>query len=169
MTKTGKTVGQSSRKARAGAARLAAVQAVYQQGKMGQNAAVVIAEYRDFRLGQPVEGEEMVAPDEALFSRIVQGVEARRGDLQAVIQGCLTRKPVENSVEVDVDKSLDPLLEALLLCGGFELMAHHDIDAPIVISDYLHVTHAYYDQGESRLVNAVLDKMSKVLRDNEEG
>ena len=54
---------------------------------------------------------------------------------------------------------------SIMLCGAYELMVHSDIDAPIVISDYLHVTHAFYDQGEHALVNAVLDSIRQTLQE----
>lgn len=146
-----------SKKARATATRLAAVQAVYQQIENGQGAASVVKEYQDYRLGKPVDGDEMVMPDVAFFSGIVQGVESRRGDLEEVLNANLSRPDAKIG-------HMDPLLQAILLCGAYELLAYHEIDAPIVISDYLDVTHAFYDQGEAKLINAVLDHVKTAFR-----
>jgi N utilization substance protein B len=143
-----------SKKARASAARLAAVQALYQMEGNGQGASSVIKEYIDFRLGEPVDGEEMVSPDAELFSKLVSGVEERRADLSGMVSGASGR-----------EKLAEPLLNCILLCGAYELMARHDVDAPIIISDYLHVTEAFYDQGEKKLVNAVLDKIADNVRE----
>jgi len=59
----------------------------------------------------------------------------------------------------------EKLLQSILLCGIYEIMAHSDVDAPIIINDYVDVAHAFYDGGESKLVNAVLDRATKNLRD----
>jgi N utilization substance protein B len=45
-------------------------------------------------------------------------------------------------------------------------LAHHDIDVPVIISDYLDITHAFYEGSESKLVNGVLDQISKAVRDS---
>jgi N utilization substance protein B len=147
---------QATRHARFSAARLAAVQAVYQMMANSQRADSVIKEFRMRRLGRPVEDEAMVSPDQTLFCTIVEGVENRRPDLDTLLAG-----PEGKGVR-------EPLLQSVLLCGAWELMARHDLDAPVIIDDYLHVTHAFFDQGESRLVNGILDRVSKAVRDNHE-
>ncbi len=152
MKASGKLKG--SQKARASAARLASVQALYQMAGNEQTAVSAVREYIDFRLGQPVEGQEMVTPDKELFSKIVSGVEERRGDLDHMIAATLGEK-----------KEVERLLHCILLAGAYELMARPDVDAPVIISDYLHVTDAFYDQGEKKLVNAVLDKIAANVRD----
>ena len=60
--------------------------------------------------------------------------------------------------------SIEPLLSAILICGTYELLAHGEIDAPIIIADYLHVTHGFFEGSESKLVNGVLDALAKELR-----
>jgi len=147
---------KGSSKARSTAARLAAVQAVYQMLANDQGAKSVIAEYKDRRLGQPVEGDQLVTPDGVLFCAIVEGVEDRRPDLDMILSG---------SPEKGAPAAHEPLLRSVLLCGAYELMANHDTDAPVIINDYLDVTHAFFDQGESKLVNGTLDRVSKAVRD----
>jgi N utilization substance protein B len=61
-------------------------------------------------------------------------------------------------------RSLEPLLTAILVCGTYELLAHPEIDAPIIISDYLHVTHGFFEGSESKLVNGILDALAKEVR-----
>jgi len=149
--------------ARLSAARLAAVQAVYQMQSSGQSAEAVIKEYVAHRLGKPVEGHKMVAPDAPLFSAIVEGVARREADLKGIIDAIMQD---QNSAKArNSDVSVEPLLRSILLCGVFELMAHHETDAPIIITDYLEVTHAFYEGGESKLVNGVLDKAKRNLRE----
>ncbi|MGZ9097730.1 MAG: transcription antitermination protein NusB [Micavibrio sp.] len=147
---------QGSKIARSSAARLAAVQAVYQILSNQQSADSVIAEYRLHRLGQPVEGAAMVTPDGDLFQTIVSGVYERMNALEDMIAAALQKN--------GKSKPSEPLLMAVLLCGAYELLDNRAVDAPIILSDYLNVTHAFYEQGESRLVNAVLDAIKAVIR-----
>lgn len=147
---------QGSKKARATAARLAAVQAVYQMIANDQAAASVISEFRLHRIGKPVDGQEMVTPDGVLFESIVRGAYDRWNELEGMIGAAFAKSGKSAPSE--------PLLLAVLMCGSWELMANLDIDAPLIMSEYLNVTHAFYDQGESKLVNAVLDSVKKAVR-----
>ncbi|MGH9810901.1 MAG: transcription antitermination factor NusB [Terriglobia bacterium] len=149
-----KTDKKGSNKAQGSAARLAAVQALYQMEGNAQTASSVIREYMDFRFGEKLDGEAMVTPDGEQFSRLVSGVAERKGDLDHMIAATLGR-----------ERPTDRLLSCILLCGAWELLARTEIDAPVIISDYLHVTEAFYDQGEKKLVNAVLDKIAANVRD----
>lgn len=147
-----------SAKARNSAARLLAVQAVYQMHKNDQRAEDVIKEYLEHRIGVDIDGDEMVTPNEDHFALVVRGVAehiAQLGEMVAQNRG----KTAEES-----SPKKEPLLQAIFLCGAFELMVLQAIDAPIIIADYLHVTHAFYDEGEARLVNALLDSLSKTVR-----
>lgn len=165
----------SSRKARLSAARLAAAQAVYQMIANQQGAVSVTEEFIERRLGQPLDGAAMVMPDGVLFRDIVRGVDERRADLDELIQAA-ARKPdaaLEPETAQDPEAAQneavfaahEPLLRAVVLCGAYELLAHGETDAPIIIADYLHVTHAFFDQGEARLVNAILDQIRRAVRD----
>jgi N utilization substance protein B len=149
---------QGSKIARASAARLAAVQAVYQVLSNNQSAESVISEYRLHRLGKPVDGQEFVTPDGVLFEMVVRGVYDRMNALEDMIVAALQKS--------NKTKPSEPLLMAILLCGAFELLDNQDVDAPVILSDYLNVTHAFYEQGESRLVNAILDSVKSVIRHN---
>ena len=159
---------KNSHNAQRTAARLAAVQAVYQMMANDQRAAAVFDDLRTRPPGDGLDGgAQMVAPDAALMSAIIDGVEERGDDLMRLITGAQNRR---NSTVDDTNppqlSPIEPLLRSILLCGSFELLAHHETDVPLIISDYLEVTHAFYDQGESKLVNGILDKISKSVRDN---
>jgi N utilization substance protein B len=149
---------QGSKIARASAARLAAVQAVYQVLSNHQSAESVISEYRLHRLGKPVDGEEFVTPDGVLFEMVVRGVYDRMNALEDMIAAALQKS--------NKTKPAEPLLMSILLCGSYELLDNQSVDAPVILSDYLNVTHAFYEQGESRLVNAILDSVKSVIRHN---
>ena len=153
-------------------ARLAAVQAVYQMRLNDQDAKSVVDEYRKYRLGQNLaetaedyaDGYEAVLPDGKVFSDIVIGVHANKKDLQEFISNALNNNKNDGG-EVKVRLEPDMLINAILLCGACELLTRHDVDGPVIIADYLHVTDAFYDGSEKKLVNAVLDRLYKNLRD----
>jgi N utilization substance protein B len=146
---------EGSQKARNSAARLLAVQAVYQMHKNDQDAQTVIREFLEHRAGMEVDGEKMVPPDEDHFIKVVKGVEENIEQLQDMVK----RNRSEGAGQAE------PLLKAILLCGAYELMVLQSIDNPVIISDYLHVTHAFYDEKEGRLVNGLLDSISQTVRD----
>lgn len=148
-----------SAKARNSAARLLAVQAVYQMHKNEQKSDEVIREYLEHRTGVDIDGDEMVSPDIDHFSNVVRGVEENIAQLSEMVALNRGKKPEE----VITAKS-EPLLQAILLCGSFELMALQSIDFPVIISDYLHVAHAFYDEGEAKLVNGLLDSIRQTTR-----
>lgn len=143
--------------ARKKAARLMAVQAIYQMAVNKREPAFVIDEYIFLRKNMELDGEKMVEPDESLFRDIVLGVAERRDDLGAIVSA--NRPKREDQIVVD-----EPLLEAHLLCGSYELLAHQDIDFPIIISGYVDVAKAFFAGHEPKLINAVLDSVRKVTR-----
>lgn len=135
-----------------------AVQAVYQmQMEREQPAPLIINEYLSHRSGMEVDGEKMVIPDEKLFRDIVLGVNERLTDLLEIVQANRSQKPGQTQAN-------EPLLMAVLLCGAYELLAHQDIDFPIVISSYVDVAKAFFEGHEPGLINGVLDSIRKVTR-----
>ncbi|MCD8494053.1 MAG: transcription antitermination protein NusB [Alphaproteobacteria bacterium] len=149
---TSKTDGQ--RFVQRSVARLHAVQAVYGQLINPEEVKLVVNDYLTRRAGMDVEGETLAAPDRALFSKIVQEVEERRADLDDMIKGAMS----------DEAREPEALLKAILLCGVCEILINPDVDVPVLVNEYLDITHAYYPPGEAKLVNAVLDKVGKILR-----
>lgn len=150
------------------AARLAAVQALYQMELAGTSARQAIGEFVRHRLGASTdpteeEGEAMPleAPDRLLFAAIVEGVKARAPDLDRMIASSL-------SGEWKVER-LEVILRAILRAGAFEIFARTDTPAPIVINDYVDVAHAFFTQKEPGLVNAVLDRLARSLRPEMQG
>lgn len=127
--------------------------------KNEQKSDEVIREYLEHRTGVDVDGDEMVSPDIDHFSVVVRGVEENIAQLSEMV--ALNRG--KSAEEVTVTKS-EPLLQAILLCGAFELMVLQAIDFPVIISDYLHVAHAFYDEGEAKLVNGLLDSIRQTTR-----
>lgn len=149
---------EPSQNARNSAARLAAVQALYQYKSNEEPIPLLIEEYRQHRLGKVIDDVETVMPDSLLFERILKGVTQHVATVQEMLAAALNKDGQQKSVPSE------PLLNAILSCGAYELMSHQDIDAPILIDDYINITHAFYDQGEHKLVNAVLDRVKGMTR-----
>jgi transcription antitermination protein NusB len=143
------------------AARLAAVQALYQM-ELGQVAATgasidnVVREFVKHRLGQEIDGDQYGEVDQALFADIVKGASLRRADLDGMISSALTDEwPLER---------LEAILRAILRAGAYELLERTDVPPRVTISEYLDVAHAFFGGKEPSLVNAVLDRLARVLR-----
>lgn len=145
-----------SKKARNTAARLVAVQCVYDMMITGHTATDVLAGYRDHRYGVREEGIDFVPADLDLLARIVRGVAERRPELVDMVQGALDARAGSTQPEA--------LLRATMLCGAYEILAHTDTDAPLIIAEYIAVADGFFDKPEAKLVHAVLDRLNKVLR-----
>lgn len=147
---------KGSQKARNTSARLVAVQCVYDMIMTGHEATEALEAYRDHRMDVPVDGIEYLPADFQLLSKIVQGVALRRVDLIEMVQGAMDKRSGTTEPEA--------LLRSLLLCGAYEMLAHLDIDAPLLIAEYKAVTEAFFEEREAKLVHAVLDRLNKALR-----
>ena len=124
---------ESSPNSRNSAARLAAVQALYQIKGNKEPVALVIEEYRQHRLGKSIDGDEAIFADSLLFERILKGVAEHIETIEEMLVAALTKDGQARAVPAE------PLLNSILICGAYELMSHQDIDAPILIDDYLKV------------------------------
>ncbi len=145
-----------SPKASALSARLMAVQAVYQAMLNDQKFTEAGKEYLDHRISMEVEGEEMVEPDRKLVTQIVRGVEDRFEDLKSLLNHHLSAK----------SNTPESLIQAILVCGFYEILEHKEVDIPIIINDYLNVSHGFFGKGEAGLINGILDNAAKSLRDS---
>ena len=142
---------------RRSAARLLAVQAVYQMALTETAAEKVLAEFVDHRIGPPRSTEDgRTAADRALFAELVQGVAEARRELDDMIAGALGEDWTLERLEI--------LLRAMLTCGAYELGSHLDIPARVTITEYVNIAHAYYGGKVPAMVNAVLDRVGRVLR-----
>ena len=146
---------KGSKKARASAARLAAVQSIYAIDVGELSASHVIDDVLVRRQGQMLEDEEMVTPDGILYKKIVNGVQQQRDNLLEIAEPSCPRLKAG---------TLEPLLASIVLAGCYELLVHEDVDAPIIINEYINVTHAFYAGQEAKMINGVLDAIAKLLR-----
>jgi len=141
------------------AARLAAVQALYQMEISGRGAADVIAEFRDHRFGHEGEGSDFVEADEAFFEALVAGVVNRQATVDLAINALLA-----DGWRLE---RLDATVRAILRAGGYELFEKTDVPARVVIDEYVDVAHAFFEGSEPKFVNAALDKCARQARPGE--
>lgn len=161
---TGKSAGGRGRKggaARQSAARLAAVQALYQSAQSGSRPDVVLEEFLRYRLGESFDTDHDVAPNKSLFTEIFRGVSNRRAELDAMIDASLSEKWTAERLEI--------ILRAILRSGAYELEARANTPARVIISEYVDVAHAFYAGQEPAMVNGVLDRIAHGLRPGEFG
>ena len=142
-------------------ARLAAVQALYQQQMEKTPLNKLIDEFHQHRLGREVddedhEGEVYADAEVDFFDDIVRGVDARRDE----IDGVLTEKLSEGWTIARLDKTMVQILRA----GAYELMARADVPTATAISEYVDVAKAFFDDREAKFVNGILDAAAKQLR-----
>ncbi len=138
------------------AARLAAVQALFQIEASKAKTVVVIKEFIDHRLGQIVDEDHFAEADAALFSDIVSGVDSRQDELDKQIKDCLTKDWTMERIE--------SVARAILRAGGYEIVARPDIPTSVIINEYVDVTKAFFDDSTPGFVNGVLDRIAKQNR-----
>ncbi len=144
------------------AARLSAVQALYEIEISGAEIDPVVEDFLNKRWSQPVAGDDgnemdLINPDSTFFADIVRGVSANRESLDDMINNALQKDWTLSRVEA--------LLKCILRAGVFELTQHADIPKSVIINEYMDVANAFYTEGEPKMVNGVLDKLAKVLRE----
>ncbi len=138
------------------AARLAAVQALYQHAMEGTQLPRLLDEFHRHRLGAEIEGAQYVQAEQAFFDGIVEGVIARWEEIDDLLAARLTEGW---SLE-----RLDRTMLQILRAGAWELLARADVPTATVISEYVDVAHAFFEKREAKFVNAVLDGVSKGVR-----
>jgi N utilization substance protein B len=138
------------------AARLAAVQALYQQEMEGTPTARLITEFHHHRLGATIEGETYADAEISFFDDLVTGTLARRDEIDALVGERLAQG-------WSLDR-LDKPMKAILRVGAYELIARPDVPVASVISEYVDVADAFYDKREKGFVNGLLDAIAKVAR-----
>jgi len=138
------------------AARLAAVQALYQQEMEGTSLPRLLREFHEHRLGATIEDDTYHEAEHDFFDDVVAGTDARRGEIDEMISAKLAEGW---SLE-----RLDRAMRAILRAGTYELIARPDVPVGSVISEYIDVAHAFFDKRESGFVNGLLDAIAKEAR-----
>jgi transcription antitermination protein NusB len=146
----------STRSRSRSAARLAAVQALYQQEMEGTPLPTLLHEFHHHRLGATIEDVEYRDAEVDFFDDLVKGVDARRAEIDALIAARLASGW---SLE-----RLDRPMRQILRAGAYELLARIDVPTGSVISEYVDVAKAFYDKRETSFVNGLLDALAKDAR-----
>jgi N utilization substance protein B len=152
----GPPVGMGERRS---AARLAAVQALYQMDLTQKGLNDIIPEFERHWLGKEIEGDLYKPADGSLFRVIVQGVLDHQRKLDPVIDDTLSSGwPL---------KRIEAIMRAVLRAGAFELIQTPDTPVKVVISEYVDIARAFFERDETNMVNAVLDRMAREARAGE--
>jgi transcription antitermination protein NusB len=138
------------------AARLAAVQALYQMDMEQIGLARLLDEFHAHRLGAEIEDATYAKAEQSFFDDVVSGVDARRAEIDALIEAKLGE-------EWKISR-LDKTMLQLLRAGTYELIARADIATATVIDEYLDVAHAFFDKKDAKFVNGLLDAVAKEKR-----
>ena len=146
---------EGSEKAQKTAARLAGVQTLYQMQLNDQDAKSALKDFIEHRIGFKLDDDVFVPADKELLTEIVMGVNERLADINEIVKKALAEG---NKSDVEI------LLKSILQAGAYELIANNKVDAGIIINDYLNVTTGFYEGSETKIINAVLDKIAKTVR-----
>ena len=138
------------------AARLAAVQALYQLEQEPTMPQKVVQDFINHRFQGTGDGTHFVNPDKTLFHDIVIGVMDRLSDLDPMISATLS--------EGWRLERLEAVVRAILRAAVFELSRDTSVPAPVVINEYIEITKAFCSGSEVGFVNASLDALAKLLR-----
>ncbi|HEX3943986.1 MAG TPA: transcription antitermination factor NusB [Rhizomicrobium sp.] len=141
------------------AARLAAVQAIYQMELTGNDAESVAQEFCEHRFGEIERGTD--EPDENFFSDLVRGVPHHQVEIdRAIAEGLSENWKLQR---------IDSILRAILRAGIYELVVRKDVPVKVVIDEYLDIAHAFFGGEEPAFVNALLDRVAHKKRAAEFG
>jgi len=138
------------------AARLYAVQALFQMESSGQTVEAIEREFSDHRFGAEYEGEEMAEANPDLFRQLLGDAVNHQAKIDQMTDRALVAKwPIAR---------IDPTLRALFRAAGAE-MIEGKAPPKVVISEFVDVAKAFFPEGkESKFVNAVLDHMAREAR-----
>ncbi|MFC4669928.1 transcription antitermination factor NusB [Seohaeicola nanhaiensis] len=138
------------------AARLYAVQALFQMEQSGQSSRQIVAEFLDHRFGATYDGDEMIEGDPDLFKTLIEDAVNYQAKIDQMTDRALVAKwPIAR---------IDPTLRGLFRAAGAELVGK-ETPPKVVINEYVDVARAFFPEGnEVRFVNAVLDHMAREAR-----
>ena len=138
------------------AARLGAVQALYQMEMSGGGAEEVAREFAEYRFQ-----DLPVPPDADFFAAIVSGVPQHQVEIDCAVAASLSQNWKLERV--------DSILRAILRCGVYELVARRDVPARVVIDEYVAVAGAFFGGDEPGFINGALDGIARRKRAPEFG
>ncbi len=138
------------------AARLAAVQALYQHEMESTPLALLLNEFHAHRLGAEIEDDQYNAAETEFFDDLVRGTLARKDEIDSLLSARLA----SGWTLARIDRTLVQILRA----GTYELLARPDVPTAAAIGEYLDVAHAFFDSRETKFANGLLDAVAKAVR-----
>ena len=141
------------------AARLAAVQALYQWQEGEHGPTEIVDQFLNVRTSEAGEGGMRRDADKPLFKDVVEGTVAHKDELEQIVSAALAQGWTWARI--------DRLVRAILLAGAYELVHRKDVPPRVAINEYVEIAHAFYDQGEPSFVNSVLDRVGRQTRSAE--
>ena len=138
------------------AARLAAVQALYQHDMEGTDAARLLYEFHHHRLGATIEDVAYAEPDVPFFDDVVRGTLVRLAEVDALIAAKLTT----GWSLAKLDKSM----KAILRCATFEVIGRADVPTAVIVNEYVDVAKAFFDQAQAGFAHGVIDAIARDQR-----
>jgi transcription antitermination protein NusB len=138
------------------AARLAAVQALYQMDVTGKGLAEIFSEFETHWIGREIEGDKYKPAEIAFFRDIVEGVLADQVAIDRQIDTTLSEGwPL---------KRIEAVMRAILRAGDYELRKRADVPARVIVSEYVDIAGAFFAREEAGMTNAVLDALARNSR-----
>lgn len=138
------------------AARLGAVQALYQMEAAGTPVDGVIEEFVHHRFGTEVEGVNLPMGDEVFFADLLNGIVGQQEEIDQAVNGVLA--------EGWKLTRLDATVRAILRAGSYELVYRTDVPPKVTIAEYVRLAESFFEGEEVGFVNGVLDKLAHVRR-----
>lgn len=138
------------------AARLAAVQALYQMDVTQIDLNDVIAEFSAHRFGHEMDGATLDHADQPFFADLLRGVVKAQRQIDPLI--------AEHLAQGWRLSRLDSILRAILRAGVYELLQRTDVPVKVIINEYVEVAHAFFEDDEPGVVNGILDRLARKLR-----
>ena len=138
------------------AARLYAVQALFQMESSGQTVESVTREFETHRFGAIYDGEEMAEGDVDHFRGLIDHAVNMQARIDQMTDRALVAKwPIDR---------IDPVLRALFRAAGGEML-ETGTPPKVVITEFVDIAKAFFPDGkEPKFVNAVLDHMAREAR-----
>jgi N utilization substance protein B len=141
------------------AARLAAVQALYQMEVADKGLNDIFTEFETHWIGREVDGAQYNPAEIAFFRDILSGVLADQRAIDRSLDDALAAGwPL---------KRVEALMRAILRAGLYELKAKPDVPGRVAIKEYVDIAAAFFAREEAGMINAVLDALARQTRPKE--
>ena len=138
------------------AARLAAVQALYQMDVVGKGILETLGEFESHWIGREVDGVDAGATDRGFFRDLISGVLREQAMLDRALDDTLAEKWRLSRLEA--------VSRAILRAGAYELAFRHDVPVASTIGSYIEVAASFHDDPEIKFINGALDAVARRLR-----